>query len=221
MIAIFALSKSRRRFACGLACLAVSACASVQDANPTELVFATADGPIVIALETEKAPLSTSFVIRLAEQGRFEGHSFYRAGSGAGKDRPVELIEGGLLDTFIVSKKPTSLSATGLPTLAQIETTDMTGLSHKRGAVSLARDVLDTGQAIPDIVIYLVDAPDYDAGGSLSPDGLGYPVFGYVSEGLDILDALAQADRTAETWVQFLQGQILYDPLVIEAVDIN
>lgn len=201
--------------AAGCLLAAVCACTGRTDDVPRELVLDTDRGQVVIALNDSRAPLTASFVAGLAGQGLLDGHSFYRAGSGRGAGSPAELVEGGLLDTFVLSDTPTSIRQTGLPTLDTLESTDLTGLRHQRGSVSLARDVLDTGTVIPDLVIFLREAPDYDAGGALSPDGKGYPVFGEVVEGLGLFEELAREEREGGTWVGLLQGQILSDPVII------
>ena len=181
----------------------------------------TSRGRIVILLNEEKAPQSSGFIRELVDAGRFDGTMFYRSAAASGPEAPNEFVEGGLLSSFVLSGEPTSVSASGLPTLAPLESTDLTGLRHVRGAVSLARDVLDTGVAIPDIVIYLTESPAADAGGRYSPDGKGYPVFGQVVEGIEIFDQLAGESRTGKTWVPMLQGQILAEPLVIKRARIR
>lgn len=202
-----------------LSCLAFSLTGCVtpaEQARNSRIAMDTARGSIVILLHEDKAPQSSSFIRDLVAAGRFDGTSFYRVGAVAGPVETSNFVEGGMLSPHLLSSEPTTVSASGLPTLATLETTDRTGLRHQRGAVSLARDVLETGVAIPDIVIYLSDAPEADAGGNFSPDGLGYPVFGHVLEGIEILDQIAIEDRSGETWAGFLQGQILTTPLVIE-----
>lgn len=203
------------------ALIAVSACSAVQKNPSDHITLQTELGQIIIAVNEERAPQTSNFVFDLVQAGRFDLHSFYRAGSGSSAGGPVELIEGGLLDRFVMSDAPTTIAASGLPILDGLETTDMTGLNHKRGSVSLARDVMDTGVVLPDLVIFLRDAPEYDAGGALSPDGRGYPVFGDVVEGLEILDELAASSRDGSTWVPFLNGQILSEPLIIERADVR
>lgn len=204
-----------------LAFIAVSACSTPEKASGELLILQTDQGQIAIAMNKQRAPLTSQFVIDLTEAEQLDQRTFYRAGSGSGSTDPVELIEGGLLDQFVLSDAPTTVAASGLPTLDVLETTDVTGLAHNRGSVSLARDVMDTGVVLPDMVIFLRDAPEYDAGGSLSPDGLGYPVFGEVVQGLEILDALALSGRDGETWVPFLKGQILSEPLIIVEADVQ
>lgn len=195
--------------------LGCAACTTLPAAQPSELVIETPRGEIVIALHSERAPKTTAFVSQLADAGAFAGHGFYRAGAATGASTPVELVEGGLLDTFVLSDTPTSIAASGLPVLTDLETTAMTGLTHSRGSVSLARDVLDSGVVIPDLVIYLADAPGYDAGGAYSPDGAGYPVFGTVTAGMELVDRMAAQERNGQTWVPILRGQILSAPLRI------
>ena len=207
--------------ALGLTLFIVGCVSHDQRERGSTVSIKTDRGLIVILLEEDRAPQSSDFVRGLVKAGRFDGTKFYRSSSVSGHNTPNQFVEGGLLSSFVLSGEPTSFSATGLPTLKVLETTDQTGLRHKRGAVSLARDVMDTGAAIPDIVVYLSDAPEADAGGSYSPDGRGYPVFGQVLEGIEIFDQLATEDRTGETWVPILQGQILTQPLTIERAEIR
>ena len=178
-------------------------------------------GRIVIALEREKAPLTSQFLIDLVSAGMLNGHTLYRAGSASGRDAAVDLVEGGMLDQFVGSGPPMTIEATGLPTMPMTEGTDETGLRHRRGAVSLARDVLNSGVILPDLVFILADTPQNDAGGQNSPDRRGYPVVGHVIEGLDLLDAIAGRARGGETWVPVLRGQMLTVPLLIQSANVQ
>jgi peptidyl-prolyl cis-trans isomerase A (cyclophilin A) len=190
-------------------------------ADQNEIVLQTRLGRVIIALDEARAPETSRFVRGLVREGRFDGTSFYRAGAASGSIDRTGFVEGGLLDRFVMADASASLAASGLPVLEALETTDLSGLRHVRGSVSLARDVLDTGVGIPDMVIYLEESPEADAGGAFSPDGRGYPVFGSVTEGLEIFDQLALMPRDGKTWVPFLEGQILSEPLTIEAASVR
>lgn len=65
--------------------------------------------------------------------------------------------------------------------LDQIETTGMTGILHRRGILSLARDLNRTGHALAEFFICLGNFPTLDEGGRNLLDKQGFPAFGQVS----------------------------------------
>lgn len=76
------------------------------------------------------------------------------------------------------------------------ESTRTSGLTHRDGAVSLARFAPGTGTS--EFFICIGDQPEFDAGGRRNPDGAGFAVFGQVVEGRSVLDriyARAESDH--------------------------
>ena len=65
------------RFALFLAALFLPAAAAAQ--ATTNVVIATELGDIVVALETERAPITAANFLRYADEKRFDGIVFYRA----------------------------------------------------------------------------------------------------------------------------------------------
>jgi peptidyl-prolyl cis-trans isomerase A (cyclophilin A) len=69
-----------------------------------------------------------------------------------------------------------------------LERTNVTGLTHVDGAVSMARNGPDTATGSFSIVIGA--QPEMDFGGKRNPDGQGFAVFGRVVKGMDVVKAI-------------------------------
>lgn len=181
----------------------------------------TEEGTITVKVMASRAPKTAQFVLDLVDSGRFDGRSFYRAGHLAGRTDGPRLIEGGLLDRLVsgaISPLPASMQAAGIPTTDDWETTGVSGLSHVRGTVSLARDLTGSGSAIADIVIITADQTELDEGGSHGFDAKGFPAFGVVVSGMDVADRIVARPADGDSAVPLLQGQVLRHPVVIERI---
>lgn len=66
------------------------------------------------------------------------------------------------------------------------ETTRDSGLTHRRGTVSMARSELGTN--CTELFICIKDAPELDFGGRRHADGQGFVAIGEVVEGMDVID---------------------------------
>ncbi|MEL1250480.1 peptidylprolyl isomerase [Aurantiacibacter gilvus] len=170
----------------------------------TDVVLMTEMGDIIIALETERAPITAGNFLRYVEEGRFDGTVFYRAMPLDWGDQPNGLIQGG------TQWDPERI----LPGIEH-EPTTLTGLSHTRGALSMAMG--EPGSANGDFSIMLGDQTGLDANPE-SDDPVwqnGYAVFGYVIEGMDVVEAIHAAPVDPELGEGWMQGQMLADPVVI------
>ena len=175
-----------------------------QEFATTEVVLQTTMGEITIALETERAPITASNFLRYVEEDRFDGTVFYRAMPLAWGDQPNGLIQGG------TQWDPDRV----LPGIAH-EPTTLTGLTHTRGAVSMAMG--EPGTANGDFSIMLGDQTGLDAKPE-SDDPVwrnGYAVFGYVTDGMAVVEAIHAAPVDPEKGEGWMKGQMLADPVVI------
>lgn len=171
--------------------LACGAAASAQP-EPVRVAMETDAGRIVIALDAERAPLTSANFLRYVDQRLFEGAGFYRAmrlGPQTG------LVQGG------VDFRRT------LPPVAH-EPTSRTGLSHVDGAVSMAR--AEPGSARSDFFIIVGDSmTGLDAGPDSGGDLLGYAVFGRVVEGMEVVRRIHEAPTSATEGEGAMRGQML------------
>ena len=173
----------------------------------TLVVIETTAGDITVALETQRAPVTAANFLRYAEEDRFDGTAFYRAMHLDWGEPPNGLIQGG-------TQNDPDRIAEGIPH----EATSTTGLSHTDGALSMAR--LEPGTATGDFSIMIKDQTGLDA----KPDSedanerLGYAVFGYVVDGMDVVRAIHAAPRDPDAGEGWMKGQILAEPVMIEDV---
>lgn len=180
----------------------------------TRVVLDTELGELVLEVDGARAPKAAAYFLGFIDRGEYDGATFYRAGS-TDQAPEVQLIQGGLFVSGLNRATPVRIEDFGVPALEQFDTTKDTGLRHEYATVSLARDLLDTGHVIPEIVIHFRDTPEMDYGGRSKPDERGFPAFGRVVEGMDVARAIAASELGGTTNISFLMGQILTDPVRI------
>jgi cyclophilin family peptidyl-prolyl cis-trans isomerase len=169
-----------------------------------DVVLETGMGDITIALEVERAPITAANFLRYVEEGRFDGTVFYRALSLDREPKPNGLLQGG------TQFDPDRI----LPGIAH-EPTTLTGLSHTNGAVSMA--MLEPGSANGDFSIMLQDQTGLDARPE-DPDPVwqnGYAVFGYVTDGMDVVASINQSGIDPDKGEGGMKGQLLAEPVEI------
>jgi peptidyl-prolyl cis-trans isomerase A (cyclophilin A) len=101
-------------------------------------------------------------------------------------------------------------------TLPEFDTTDDSGITHGNGTVSLARDILASGAGIPEFFICTGDSPVFDVNGRTEPDTQGFPAFGNVIEGMDVVEKIAAQPTEGISKEAAVKGQILTEPVPIE-----
>lgn len=159
----------------------------------------TSDGPIVLALEKERAPITTANFLRYVDEKRWDGATFYRAVNVA---EGYGIIQGG------VRNHPGKV----LPPIKH-EPTSQTGLSHVDGAISMARN--EPGTASGDFFITIGDLTSMDADPKQPGDNLGFAVFGRVVEGMDVVRRILAEPISPTEGEGDLKGQMLAQPVRI------
>jgi cyclophilin family peptidyl-prolyl cis-trans isomerase len=170
----------------------------------TAVVIETELGDITVALETERAPITAANFLRYAQEDRFDGTVFYRSMKLDREPLPNGLIQGG------TQQDPKRI----LPGIEHEPTTE-TGLSHTNGALSMAMG--EPGTANGDFSIMLQDQTGLDA----RPDSdnptwrNGYAVFGYVTDGMDVVAAIHARPGDPDKGEGVMKGQMLAEPVRI------
>lgn len=154
-----------------LLCLVVAAVGADDDvpAHPW-VVLETTAGSLLLELDGRRSPLTVKNFLTLVDSGYYNGTIFHRVipdfmaqGGGYTRDLKVKEPDGGIPNE----------SGNGLPNL--------------RGTVAMARQD-DPHTAMAQFFINLSDNRSLDP----RPDRWGYAVFGYVIEGMDVVDKMAE-----------------------------
>jgi len=161
----------------------------------------TTDGPIIVELEKERAPITTANFLRYVDARRFDGIAFYRAVTVPNMPE-LGLVQAG------VNNDPRKL----FPPIAH-EPTTKTGILHTDGTISMARNA--PGTAAGDFFIVLGTQEYMNANPSQPGDNLGYAAFGHVIQGIDIVKKMLAAPRSDKAPSPAMKGQMLASPVKI------
>ena len=186
--------KQKLILAFALALLTITAQA---DNHNTMLQMNTSMGSIEIELFAEQAPLSTANFLEYVNSGFFDGLIFHRV-------IPGFMIQGGGMDAQMREKSNN----------APIQNEADNGLKNDRGTLAMAR-TSNPHSATSQFFINLVNN-DFLNHSSKDARGWGYAVFGKVSKGMDVVDAIAQVSTGNSGYHQDVPKQ----PIVIESVEL-
>ena len=139
----------------------------------TQVIIQTSEGEIKLELNGEKAPITVENFKNIVKSGYYEGTVFHRVINGF-------MIQGGGLTADMIEKP----SGT-----APIQNEANNGLSNDRGTIAMAR-TSDPHSATSQFFINHKDNSFLNHTADNS-DGWGYAVFGVVTEGMDIVDQIA------------------------------
>lgn len=166
------------------------------------VLMQTSVGDIHLALEEERAPVTTKNFLRYVDAKRLDGMTFYRA-MRLDEEGRYGLVQGGLRGD----------PAREFGKIAH-EAPAVTGLSHVDGAISMAH--LTPGTAASDFFIIIGDLVSLDGKGT--PEDPGYAVFGRVTQGMDVVRAILEQPRDPEAGEGIMKGQMLAPPVKVLAV---
>jgi peptidyl-prolyl cis-trans isomerase A (cyclophilin A) len=158
----------------------------------------TEAGPILLALDAKRAPVTAANFVRYAEERRFDGTYFYRAARTSGA-QGRGFVQGGIRHS----------ARRSLPPIAH-EPTSETGLRHVDGTVSMARAA--PAGAMGDFFIIVggaMPAMDSKAGAP------GFAAFGRVEEGMDVVRHILAAPTVANAGRGPMRGQMIEKPVRI------
>jgi peptidyl-prolyl cis-trans isomerase A (cyclophilin A) len=148
---------------------AAAAIASSGTAFATDVAVCTDQGRFVIELADAQSPKHVENFLRYVDMSYYAGSVFHRVMAGF-------VAQGGGLDRQL----------RGRPTLPPVLNESRNGLSNLRGSVAAARSA-DPDSATSQFFVNLEDNTALDAGSDA-----GYTVFGRVTEGIEVVDAISR-----------------------------
>jgi len=137
------------------------------------VILETTKGSVTLALDDEKAPETVKNFLQYVQDGHYDGTIFHR-----------------VIDGFMIQGGGFTRDMNQKPTRDPIRNEATNGLRNLRGTIAMARTMV-VDSATSQFFINLVDNGflDYQ---SPTPQGFGYAVFGKVTDGMDVVDAIAK-----------------------------
>lgn len=168
----------------------------MEQTNPV-IRMETSLGPITLELAADVAPLTVANFLEYVADGFFDGTIFHRV-------IPEFMIQGGGMTADMGQK----------PTRAPIRNEAANGLKNLRGTIAMARtSVIDSATCQ-----FFINVADNAFLNHTSPDlqGWGYCVFGKVSEGMDVVDAI----RKVKTGSSGFHQDVPKEDVIIERAEV-
>ncbi|MFN4906540.1 MAG: peptidylprolyl isomerase [Planctomycetota bacterium] len=164
--------------------------------NTTSVVMKTSKGSITIELDAQAAPKTVENFLNYTRSGHYNGTIFHRVISNF-------MIQGGGFTSDMNQKR----------TNAPILNESSNGLSNKKYTIAMARtNVPDS--ATSQFFINVADNDFLDKANSR--DRVGYCVFGKVTSGSDVVEAI----KTVATTTKNGHGDVPVEAVTIESVEI-
>lgn len=173
--------------------------ALAQQQGTSRVAIETEAGKITVALDVAHAPITSCNFLQYVRARAYDEGIFYRSvhkTSTRVSSVPIEVVQAG------ARKEAENRFAP-----IQLETTQKTGLTHRAGAISMARSSADS--ATSSFFIVVEDSPELNFAGRRNADGQGFAAFGYVTEGMDVV-------RTIHARPE--QGEAIVTPVKIAVV---
>ena len=157
----------------------------------------TNHGVITLELDAEKAPVTVANFLAYVEAGHYDNTVFHRVIDGF-------MIQGGGFEPGMNQK----------PTGEQIKNEADNGLKNDRGTIAMARTQAPHSATAQ----FFINVADNAFLNHTSPDlqGWGYCVFGKVSEGMDVVDAI----RKIKTGSSGFHQDVPKEDVIIERAEV-
>lgn len=164
------------------------------------IIIKTELGEIQARLDLRRAPVTSLNFLRYVDADLFDSACFYRVvriDNQPNDSIQIEVIQGGRYKN----------EDNGFPPIFH-ETTEMTGISHRNGTISMARN--KPGSATSEFFICIGDQPELDFGGKRNPDRQGFAAFGKIVKGMDVVKRI----HSINTSDQYLEIPVLISEIV-------
>ena len=155
----------------------------------------TSMGNIVIELNEQAAPVTVKNFLGYVEAGFYDGTIFHRV-------IPGFMVQGGGLTKQMVRKD----------TRDPIINESRNGLSNKRGTIAMARSPKPNSATAQ----FFINHRDNDVLDYVDDQSAGYAVFGKVTEGMDVVDAIASVETTTRSGKE----DVPVEPVIIQSAKV-
>lgn len=159
------------------------------------VVLTTNHGKITIELDAAKAPKTVENFLNYVKSGHYDGTIFHRVINGF-------MIQGGGFEPGMKQKE----------TGASIENEAANGLSNDAYTIAMAR----TNDPHSASAQFFINVKDNDFLNYAGPNNWGYCVFGKVTDGTDVVDAI----RKVRTGAKGFHGDVPVEDVIIEKAEI-
>jgi peptidyl-prolyl cis-trans isomerase B (cyclophilin B) len=159
------------------------------------VVLTTNHGKITIELDAEKAPKTVENFLNYVKSGHYDGTIFHRVINGF-------MIQGGGFEPGMKQKE----------TNETIENEAANGLSNDAYTIAMAR----TNDPHSASAQFFINVKDNDFLNYAGPNNWGYCVFGKVTDGTDVVDAI----RKVRTGSKGFHGDVPVEDVIIEKAEI-
>jgi len=152
------------------------------------VIILTELGDIEVEVDSIRAPVTAANFLRYVDLGFYRFGRFHRTVRADNQPQhkvKIAVIQAGLERLRVREFPP-----------IRLERTSKTGLSHRNGTISMARDGPDS--ATSDFFICVGDQPELNFRGKRNPDGQGFAAFGRVVLGMDVVEKIHQASAEGQ-----------------------
>jgi cyclophilin family peptidyl-prolyl cis-trans isomerase len=168
--------------------IALPAMSPGKESNPKVLIKTT-KGDITVELYPDKAPLTVKNFLSYVDEKFYDGTIFHRVWKGF-------MIQAGGISADLKEK----------PTKPPIKNEATNGLSNTKGTIAMGR-----GDPIHSITShFFINQVNNSAGldhRNNTPEGYGYPVFGKVINGMDVVNAIANGKTMTKQGLEHFPRQ--------------
>jgi len=158
-----------------------------------QVLLKTNKGDITLTLDAAKAPKTVANFLAYVKSGHYDGTIFHR-----------------VIDNFMIQGGGMASGMKQKPTQAEIENEANNGLKNVNGSVAMAR----TNEPHSASSQFFINVNDNDFLNHTAPtaQGWGYAVFGAVSDGMDVVNAI----RKVKTGSSGFHQDVPTEDVVIE-----
>lgn len=163
-----------------------------QQAALPRVVMHTEVGQIELEIDTTRAPITAGNFLKYVDEGLYDGGRFHRTVTVKPDNQPDQTVK-----IEVIQAAANAARRKEYPAPIALERTNLTGITHLDGVVSMARSGVDTAR--DGFFICVGDQPSLDFGGSRNADGQGFAAFGRVVAGMDVVRKIHASAAESQT----------------------